>query len=122
MVRVKLLGRLLFMGIFVRGAWDLFSEPTPRAEQARRIGLPVSDQFASWCGASMIAAALLMQLPPLRRPAAALIALELPIFTAIGHRFWEYEDGPQRAQNRLHFFKNLSLIGAATYIAADRQG
>src|SRR5919204_6683037 len=81
MDRLKARGRLLFMGIFVRGAWDLFREPTPRAEQARRIGLPVSDQFASWCGASMIAAALLLQIPPLRRPAAVLLALELPIFT-----------------------------------------
>ena len=117
---MKALGRLLFMGIFVRGAWDLFKDPTPRAEQARRIGLPISDQFASLCGAAMIGAAFALQIPPLRRPAAAFLALELPILTAIGHRFWEYEDGPLRTQNRLHFFKNVSLIGAAAYLAADK--
>jgi putative oxidoreductase len=33
-------------------------------------------------------------------------------------RFWEMEEGPQRMQNRIHFFKNLSMIGSALYIAA----
>jgi putative oxidoreductase len=116
--RVRALGRLLFTGIFIRGAWDLVREPAPRAEQARRLGVPVSDRFASLCGAVMIGAALALQVPPLRRSAALVLALELPVFTAFGHRFWEYEPGPQRVQNRLHFFKNVSLEGAALYLLA----
>ena len=66
----------------------------------------------------MIAGAMALHVPALRRVAALSLAAHLLPMTWIGHRFWEMEEGPQRMQNRIHFFKNVSMIGSALYIAA----
>jgi putative oxidoreductase len=66
----------------------------------------------------MISAAVALQLGPLRRIAAVGVTEQLLPITYIGHRFWEMDEGPQRTQNQIHLFKNLSMIGSALYIAA----
>jgi uncharacterized membrane protein YphA (DoxX/SURF4 family) len=120
---MRRLGLLLFTAIFLGGGRELATDPGPRAERARKLGLPVSDQFASMTGWAMMTAALGIQLRPLRRLAALLLALELSVITFVGHRFWDVspEAGPQRFQQRTHFLKNLSLVGAALYIFASAE-
>jgi len=114
----KNLALLLYSGMLYVGGWQQAHEPTGRAERARASGIPVEDTFVQASGWAMIAAAAALQIPRLRRVSALLLALQLLPITWVGHRFWEMEEGPQRAQNRLHFFKNVSMIGGALYIAA----
>jgi putative oxidoreductase len=64
----------------------------------------------------MIAGALALQIKPLRRLAALLLALQLLPITYVGHRYWEAE-GPAQTQQMIHFFKNISMVGGALYIA-----
>jgi uncharacterized membrane protein YphA (DoxX/SURF4 family) len=59
-----------------------------------------------------------LQLRPLRLLAAIVLVGQLLPIRHIGHRFWEMDEGPQRMQNQVPFFKNLSIIGGALYIAA----
>ena len=115
---VKHLALLLYSGMLFVGGWQQAHEPAGRAERARSSGLPVSDELVQASGWAMIAAAVALQLGPLRRIAALGVAAQLLPITYIGHRFWEMDEGAQRMQNQIHFFKNLSMIGGALYIAA----
>ena len=115
---LKHLALLLYSGMLFVGGWQQAHEPGQRAERARSSGLPVADQFVQATGWAMIAAAAALQLRPLRRFAAITLVLQLLPITYVGHRFWEMDEGAQRMQNQVHFFKNLSMIGGALYIAA----
>ncbi|MBV9324562.1 MAG: DoxX family protein [Chloroflexi bacterium] len=114
----KTLALVLYSGMLYVGGWQQAREPTGRAERARALGLPVPDQLVQASGWAMIVGAMALLVPRVRRTAALSVAMQLLPITWIGHRFWEMEDGPQRAQNRIHFFKNVSMIGGALYIAA----
>src|SRR6266403_1030195 len=108
------IGLLGFAAAFVTGGWPLIRQPAPRAAQARAAGLPVNDVFVRANGVAMILlVALVVIVPGLRAAAALLLALQLIPITYAGHRFWTIEPGPPRNAQRVSFFKNVSLIGAA---------
>jgi len=56
------------------------------------------------------------------RASAALLAATLLPTTAAGHAFWEEHDSATRSQQRLHFFKNVSMLGGLLIAAADTDG
>ena len=114
---LKHLALLLYAGQLFLGGWQQAQEPSPRAERARSSGLAVPDELVRASGWAMIAGAIALHVPRLRRLAAIGLAAQLVPVTWVGHRFWEAE-GPQQAQHKIHFFKNVSMIGAALYIAA----
>jgi putative oxidoreductase len=118
---LKHLALLVYSSMLFVCGWQQAHEPGGRAERARSSGLPVNDEFVQASGWAMIAAAAGLQLRPLRRLSAIGVALQLLPITYVGHRFWEMEEGPQRTQNKIHFFKNLSMIGSALYIAATAE-
>jgi len=115
---LKRLALLLYSAELFAGGWQQANEPAPRGDRARASGLPVGDDFVRASGWAMIAGAIALQIPALRRLAAVLLALQLLPITWVGHRFWE-EEGPQQAQHKIHFFKNMSLVGGALYIATS---
>ena len=117
---LKRLALLLYSGQLLLGGWQQANEPSPRAERARGIGWPVADELVRASGWAMIAGAVALQIPRLRKLAAVLLAIQLLPITYVGHRFWE-DQGPTKSQNKIHFFKNLSMVGGALYIAfSDR--
>src|SRR5438105_2591095 len=101
----KHLALLIYSGMLYVGGWQQAHEPTGRAERARAMGLPVRDELVQGSGWAMIAGAAALHVPALRRAAALTLAAQLLPITWIGHRFWEMDEGPQRMQNRIHFFK-----------------
>lgn len=111
------LALLMYSAQLFLGGWQQAMEPTPRGDRARTLGWPVADEVVRFSGWAMIAGAVALHIPRLRRLAAVLLALQLLPITYVGHRFWE-EEGAAQGQHRIHFFKNVSLIGAALYIAA----
>ena len=56
------------------------------------------------------------------RLSAAALALSLIPTTAAGHRFWEEQDPTQRANQRIHFFKNVSMLGGLIIASGDTEG
>jgi uncharacterized membrane protein YphA (DoxX/SURF4 family) len=56
-----------------------------------------------------------------RLASAALAASLLPT-TAAGHRFWEETDPTTRANQRLHFVKNVSMLGGLLLASVDTEG
>lgn len=113
---LKHLALLAFSSQLLLGGWQQANEPTPRAERARGIGWPVQDEIVRFSGWAMIAGAIALHIPALRRLAAILLALQLLPITYVGHRFWEAE-GATKGQQQIHFFKNVSMVGGALYIA-----
>lgn len=56
------------------------------------------------------------------RMSAAALALTLVPTTAAGHRFWEESDPATKSQQRLHFFKNVSMLGGLIIASGDTEG
>lgn len=42
--------------------------------------------------------------------------------TMAGHRFWEYDEPAARSQQKIHFLKNVGLVGALLLAAVDTEG
>ena len=56
-----------------------------------------------------------------RLSALALGASLVPT-TAAGHRFWEESDPAAKANQRVHFFKNVSMMGGLLLASVDTEG
>ncbi|HEV7648449.1 MAG TPA: DoxX family protein [Actinophytocola sp.] len=69
-----------------------------------------------------IGAGLALALGKFPRLASLLLAGSLVPTTAAGHRFWEYDDPQERAAQRIHFFKNVGLLGGLMIAAGDTHG
>ncbi len=56
-----------------------------------------------------------------RLSAFALAATLVPT-TWAGHRFWEESDPTQKANQQIHFFKNVSMLGGLLLASVDTEG
>lgn len=118
--------------MFIAGGWDAVRNPGSKVKKAEPVALPIAEQvpflpqdaerLVQLNGAVMMGAGTLLALGKFRRLAAlALIGSILPT-TYAGHRFWEEEDEATRAQQRVHFLKNLGLLGGLILAAFDTEG
>jgi putative oxidoreductase len=73
-------------------------------------------------GAVQVGAGLTLATGRAPRLSAAVLAATLLPTTAAGHRFWEEQDPTAKTQQRLHFFKNLSMLGGLLIAAGDTDG
>lgn len=117
---LKRLGLLAFSAEFLQGGRNQTLRAEGMAERARKAGVPVNADFVRCCGYVMVAAAIGLQIPPLRRLSALIIAGMLPPITFIGHRFWEMDDPQQRNLHLTQVLKNTSMFGGALYIAGAK--
>jgi putative oxidoreductase len=58
----------------------------------------------------------------LPRLASLALAATLVPTTLAGHRFWEESDPQQRANQQVHFFKNVSMMGGLLLASVDTEG
>lgn len=56
------------------------------------------------------------------RAGALLLAATLVPTTAAGHRFWEESDPAAKANQKVHFFKNVSMFGGLLLAGVDTDG
>jgi uncharacterized membrane protein YphA (DoxX/SURF4 family) len=73
-------------------------------------------------GVAQVAAGLALATGRFPRVSAAVLAASLVPTTAAGHRFWEQQDPAARAQQRVHFFKNVSMLGGLVIASGDTEG
>jgi uncharacterized membrane protein YphA (DoxX/SURF4 family) len=71
---------------------------------------------------AQIGAAAMLASGRLPRLSATVLAASLVPTTAAGHRFWEEEDPEQRRNQKIHFFKNVSMLGGLMLAAVDTEG
>jgi uncharacterized membrane protein YphA (DoxX/SURF4 family) len=117
--------------MFVYGGADAFRHPdtkVPKAEKvtptlAGRAGLPAdTTQLVKINGAVQVGAGLALALGKFPRVAAVALIGSLVPTTAAGHRFWEEDDPAAKAQQTIHFLKNVGLLGGLLLAVADTGG
>jgi uncharacterized membrane protein YphA (DoxX/SURF4 family) len=92
---------------------------------ARRVGVPMPDNAETLVRINagvQIAAGLGLASGRAPRTSAAVLAASLLPTTIAGHRFWEIKEPAQRTQQKLHFFKNVSVLGGLIIAAGDTEG
>ncbi|HEV2070911.1 MAG TPA: DoxX family protein [Acidimicrobiales bacterium] len=124
------IARPMMAGMFVVGGLDAVKRPDSKTEAAEPVitplagplGLPEDTaQLVRINGGVQIGAGLMFATGRLPRVAAVALAVSLIPTTLAGHRFWE-ADGDARAGQRIHFFKNLSMLGGLILAATDTEG
>ncbi|MDT0609318.1 DoxX family protein [Streptomyces lancefieldiae] len=128
---LRMVGRPMLASMFVAGGLhalrrpgDLVpaAEPVVRAVAERVAVLPDStEQLVRLNGAVHVVGGALLGLGRCPRLAALALAATLVPTTLAAHRYWEAQDPSDRAQQRIHFLKNLSMMGGLL-IAADDTG
>ena len=126
------IARPLLASIFVVGGWDALWNPEGKAKKAEAVSEPLGETvgvdqldpktLVRVNGAVQIGGGVLLAVGKYRRLAAlALIGSIVPT-TYAGHRFWEESDPSTRAQQKMHFLKNLGLLGGLILAAFDTEG
>jgi putative oxidoreductase len=125
------LARPMLAGMFVYGGFDALRNPEGKAPKAEAIapaiaeplGLPADTvTLVRLNGAIQVAGGTLLALGKMPRLAATALAASLVPTTYAGHRFWEETDERQRAQQRVHFLKNVAMLGGLILAATDTAG
>ena len=132
----RIIARPMLASMFIVGGLD----SVRNAEQKAGAAQPVTDRLAPLLqrvvpqlpsdpatlvrlnGAAQVAAGLALATGRAPRISAAVLAATLVPTTAAGHRFWEREDPAERAQQRVHFFNNVSMLGGLIIAAGDTEG
>jgi uncharacterized membrane protein YphA (DoxX/SURF4 family) len=124
--------RPLLASIFVVGGWDALWNPEGKVKKAVAVTEPLAqksglesldtEMLVRLNGAVQVGAGVLMAAGRFRRLAAlALIGSIIPT-TYAGHRFWEELDPTTRSQQKMHFLKNVGLLGGLILAAFDTEG
>ena len=118
--------------MFITGGLDSLRHPASKASAAEPIAPPIArrlpylpedtESLVRINGAAQVAAGLLLATGRFPRLSSAVLAGSLVPTTLAGHRFWEEEDDTRRAQQQVHFFKNLSMLGGLILAAVDTEG
>lgn len=130
-VASRLAGPLLG-AIFVSGGSDAFRDPESKVKAAESVTRPMTERLdflpedsatlVQLNGAVQVAAGTALALGKFQRVAALALLGSLVPTTYAGHRFWEEEDEQTIAQQRIHFLKNLAVLGGLVLMAAQPIG
>jgi len=132
MALVRAVARPMLASIFILQGWETFRQPEKVAPRAEPVVRPLAERFSfvpgkteeavRLNGAVQVVAGTMLALGWWPRLSAFTLAATLVPTTAAGHRFWEAEEDADRAQQRIHFLKNLSMFGGLLIAAADTGG
>ena len=122
------LARVLTGSTYVLLGFDALRTPGGRVDTAapllaairRTVPLPADEVVVRGNAAVMVAGGATLALGTLPRLSAlALIGSMVPT-TLAGHAYWSAEDPAVRKLQRIHFHKNLAMIGGLVFAAIDR--
>jgi uncharacterized membrane protein YphA (DoxX/SURF4 family) len=125
------IARPLLAAVFVSSGVDVLRDPESRAKLAepvtsklaKPLGLPEDPlQLVKINAAVQVGAGVLLAVGKLPRLAALVLCGSIVPTTLAGHRFWEETEPARRAQQRVHFLKNLGLLGGLLLAAFDTAG
>jgi len=118
---VRAVARLLISTLFIGSGIDVLRHPDMRAEVAtdtlgrlrkRFPAIPEDDATIVRANAAVqVGAAALMARGRMPRASAGVLAASLVPTTIAGHRFWTIDEPEARAQQQVHFTKNLAVLG-----------
>lgn len=120
-------GRLAVAPILIVGAKSALDNAEALApmikKQMEQVGLsdlPVeASSLVKFNAYAQMAGAAALSLGMFKRTAAAGLATSLALTTVAGHQFWSEETEEAANAQKLHFFKNLAMIGYMVSIAGS---
>ncbi len=129
MTLVRLVARPMLSSMFIVGGINAIKNADALADRAKPVidGLqPLIEQAAPTCRSSSdpknvvridglihIVGGAMLATGRAPRLSSFVLAVSLVPTTLGGHRFWEESDPQTQANQKIHFFKNVSLIGRA---------
>lgn len=129
MTLLRTVARPMLASMFVYGGVMALKEPGPRAAKAQPTAdrikqlapeLPVTGaNLVRANGAVHLIAGLALATGHFPRIAAFTLAATLPPTTVAGHQYWNESDPAARANQRVHFLKNLSMTGGLLMATLD---
>jgi len=124
--------RPLLASMFIAGGVDAIQSPESKVKAAAAVTEPLRARFPGLPedtatlvrlnGMVQVGAGGLLALGKFRRLASWVLVASVIPTTYAGHRFWEEVDDETRAQQRVHFLKNLGLLGGLILAATDTEG
>lgn len=131
MTILRTLARPMLASIFIIVGFATMRSPERVVKQAEPVVRPLAEfvpfvpedteQAVRLNAAIQLGGGVLLASGRLPRLAALALAATLVPTTIAGHRFWELDDPQERAQQRIQFLKNLSMLGGLL-MAADAPG
>ncbi|MBE3076295.1 MAG: DoxX family protein [Actinobacteria bacterium] len=131
MTVVRRIARPMLAAIFVTSGMDGLLHPTEHAQTAaplvKKLAGPLNlpddpELMVRANGATMVAAGTMLALGKFPRLAALALAGTLMPTTYTAHAFWTIKDPAVRAQQRVHFLKNVGLLGGVLLASVDTAG
>jgi len=126
------IARPLLASIFVAGGLDALRNPAGKVVKARVVTEPFrretgmaaldNETVVRVNGGVQIVGGVFLATGKFRRLASIVLMGSLIPTTYAGHRFWEETDETARSQQRMHFLKNLGLLGGLILAAVDTEG
>lgn len=134
----RTLARPMLASMFVVGGANALANQEALAERSA----PVTGRIASFVGATApsvsrfvtpqnlvranaaihLGAGLALATGRSPRLSSAVLAATMVPTTLGGHRYWEEADPATRANQRIHFYKNLSVFGGLVLASLDTEG
>jgi putative oxidoreductase len=138
MTLIRLLARPMLASMFVIGGIDSVANPSGKVPKAQKVTdqvptlvgkiapeLPVPtdpETLVRINGGVQVAAGLALATGRFPRLSALALAASLIPTTFAGHDFWREKDETARKAQRIHFFKNVSMLGGLLIAGADTEG
>ncbi|MFC4031207.1 DoxX family membrane protein [Streptomyces polygonati] len=132
MAVLRKFARPMLATMFVSGGYATLRHPEAAGPAAKPVALSIAGrikklpddprQLVRINSAVQLGAGTLLALGRFPRGAALALAATLVPSTLAGHPYWTIEDPEERARQRVHFVKNLSLLGGLLLAAADTHG
>jgi putative oxidoreductase len=122
----------MLASIFIVQGYDTLRHPEKVAARADKVVGPLkqrvsslpddTEQLVRINGAVQLVAGSLLAIGRFPRLSALALAATMVPTTLAGHPYWETKDEKERAQQRVHFLKNLTMLGGLLIAAADTEG
>jgi putative oxidoreductase len=132
MALLRRIARPMLASMFLSGGYSTLRHPGAVAGAAAPVALPIAkrvkgfpedpEQLVRINGAVQVGAGALLALGRAPRLASLALAATLVPTTLAAHAYWTVEDPAERARQRIHFYKNLSMMGGLLIAAADTHG
>jgi putative oxidoreductase len=108
------IGRVLFSILFILSGISHFSSQT--IGYAANQGVPIASILVPLSGAMAVIGGLMVALGFRTRIGALLLILFLIPVTVMMHNFWAVSDPGMAQMQKVHFLKNLAMLGGAFFL------
>lgn len=110
---VELVGRLLFVALFLFSGLGHFAKRQQMVEYSRSSGVPAPALTVPLTGIMLLVGGVLIAVGVWADLGALLLVVFLIPTAYYMHAYWKVEDPQMRAMQQAHFMKNIALAGAA---------